>query len=81
MVGYSRIFARAVEIVGGEHRLAEHLKVDSDDLTRWSEGNALPPAQVFLQLAEILKQELMKGHGSRAGAAPAMFPVRQRPLE
>jgi ribosome-binding protein aMBF1 (putative translation factor) len=65
MQGYSRIFARAAEIVGDEHRLAEHLKVDSDDLTRWSSGSALPPAQVFLQLAEILKQELMKGCDSK----------------
>jgi hypothetical protein len=64
MNGYSRIFARAVEIVGGEHRLAERLKVGSDDLTRWSNGSALPPAQVFLQLADILKHELMKGNDS-----------------
>jgi hypothetical protein len=66
MQGYSRIFARAVEIVGGEHRLAEHLKVASDDLTRWSSGSALPPAQIFLQLAELLKQELMKGYDSKS---------------
>lgn len=77
MAGYSRILARAAEIVGGEHRLAEHLKVASEDLTRWSGGTAQPPAQVILQLAEILKQELMKGYKPESRSASVMFPIRK----
>jgi hypothetical protein len=77
---YGRTFARAAEILGGEQQLADHLKVDLERLSHWAMGKAQPPAQVFIALAEILKQELLKTYEpSRSGQTPVMFRRRSGP--
>ena len=77
MSEYARLFSRAAEIMGGERRLAEHLKASREELEQWSSGSAQPPAPVFLKLAEIIKQELMKGYGSKPAGAAVAFPIRR----
>ena len=41
-----------VDYFGGHERLALILDVTVDDLQRWSEGKARPPAHVFLRFTK-----------------------------
>jgi len=58
----AHLFARGIEIAGGRGKLAERLHATPGDIDRWAAGEGQATAEVFLRLAEIFKQELLKTH-------------------
>jgi hypothetical protein len=57
---YSRTLQRAAELVGGEEPLALRLKVTPSHLALWIRGFGSPPADVFLQAADIVSEDELK---------------------
>ena len=51
---YRRTLARAVEIAGGDEKLAQFLRLPIADLRSWARGEADPPSKVFLALVDIV---------------------------
>ena len=51
---YTRVLHRACQIVGGVEALAARLRVPIATLYRWLEGEADPPAAVFLKAVDIV---------------------------
>jgi hypothetical protein len=51
---YRRTLARAVEIAGGDEKLARFLSLPPGELQKWARGEADPPTQVFLALVDIV---------------------------
>ena len=51
---YASTLQRALEIVGGEQKLARHLRVPAEDLRRWLAGEQDPPLPFFLQAVDVV---------------------------
>ena len=51
---YTRVLHRACQIAGGVEPLAARLRVPIATLYRWLEGEAHPPASVFLKAVDIV---------------------------
>jgi hypothetical protein len=51
---HRRTLGRAIEIAGGDERLALFLGVPLADLKRWYAGEAELPARVFLVLVDVV---------------------------
>lgn len=49
-----RTLRRAAEVVGGERKLALHLRVARTHLHLWLDGLADPPAAVFLRAVDVV---------------------------
>lgn len=50
----TRVIRRAAELMGGEEELAQLLNVVPSHLALWISGEALPPDDVFLKVADII---------------------------
>jgi CheY-like chemotaxis protein len=50
----SKALRRAVEVFGSITALSHWLKVPSDALIRWIDGEGVPPRAIFLQVADLL---------------------------
>jgi hypothetical protein len=51
---YTRVLHRACQIVGGVETLAARLRVPVTTLYRWLDGEAEPPARIFLKAVDIV---------------------------
>jgi hypothetical protein len=51
---YSRTLRRAAQILGGEDKLASHLRITPTDLALWIQGTGVPPSDVFLQAVDLV---------------------------
>jgi hypothetical protein len=51
---YTRVLHRACQMVGGVEPLAARLRVPVPTLYRWLDGEAEPPAPVFLKAVDIV---------------------------
>jgi hypothetical protein len=51
---YTRVLHRACQIVGGVEPLAARLRVPVTTLYRWLDGEAEPPARIFLKAVDIV---------------------------
>jgi hypothetical protein len=51
---YTRVLHRACQIVGGVEPLAARLRVPVTTLYRWLDGEAEPPAKIFLKAVDIV---------------------------
>ena len=54
---YTRVLHRACQLAGGVEKLAVRLRVPIPTLYRWLEGEAEPPAPVFLKAVDIVLPE------------------------
>jgi hypothetical protein len=54
-VVYRRVVARAAAVVGGVEQLALLLDVSSSLVTRWIEGRAPVPVEIFLKCVDHLQ--------------------------
>ncbi len=50
----ARTLKRAAEIMGGEERLALHLKVTPSHLALWIRGTESPPDHIFLKAVDLV---------------------------
>jgi len=62
-----RLFSRAAARIGSAAHLAMNLGIPYAELTRYLQGNALPPEEVLLKAVAIVVDELP---AIRAGFAP-----------
>ena len=51
---YSRTLRRAVQIMGGEDKLAARLQVTATELALWIQGIGVPPSNVFLDAVDLV---------------------------
>ena len=51
---HARALRRAADILGGLEPLRSSLRVTASDLQRWLDGQAEPPASVFLLTVDII---------------------------
>ena len=51
---YIKTLHTACLMVGGEHKLAGHLGVSSEDVEAWLNGRGVPPDAVFLRCVDIV---------------------------
>lgn len=56
-----RVLRRAVQLAGGRGKLAAHLGVPGDDLTRWLCGGEEAPESVFLSAFDLVLTDLERG--------------------
>jgi hypothetical protein len=49
-----RTLQRATEVVGGEQKLAEILRVQIDDLSGWLAGTGTPDDKIYLAALDIV---------------------------
>jgi hypothetical protein len=61
---YSRTLQRACEILGGVRQLAEHLRVDRDELAGWIDARGEPPLAVFLATVDVVLLHAERSGGS-----------------
>lgn len=61
---YSRTLQRACEILGGVRQLAEHLRVDRDELASWIDARGEPPLDVFLAAVDVVLLHSERSGGS-----------------
>lgn len=61
---YSRTLERACEILGGVRQLAEHLRVDRDELASWIDARGEPPLPVFLAAVDVVLLHAERSGGS-----------------
>ena len=54
---YSKTFAKAAELLGGEKALARELRVPAADLNKWIAGSAKPPLSIFLRVIDLVLDE------------------------
>ena len=67
-----RALHKAVEIAGGRRALAGRLGVKAADLEKWMSGKAELPREVFLQVVELIIDELTPdADASESGDPPA----------
>ena len=50
---YRRTLARAIEIAGGQDKLASFLACTPAEIARWSSGETNPPMPIFLAMVDI----------------------------
>jgi hypothetical protein len=56
-----RVLRRAVQIAGGQQKLAAHLDIAEPDLRRWLAGEGEPPETVFLLAFDLVLMDLERG--------------------
>lgn len=56
---YAQTIADLVEYFDGYTTLARVLNVKVDDLHRWSEGRARPPADVFFRMINLANRKVV----------------------
>ena len=61
---YIKCLHEACLILGGEHKLAEHLGVSVDVVERWLNGLEIPPDAIFLRCIDLCAEH-GKGVGRR----------------
>lgn len=67
-----RALQKAVELAGGRRALAERLGVKAADIEKWLSGRAEVPREAFLQVVELIIDELTpEGDAADAGDPPA----------
>jgi DNA-binding transcriptional regulator YdaS (Cro superfamily) len=52
---YTRTLKRAIEMAGGEAKLAERLGTSPDVLRKWISGELRPPSKVYFAALEIVQ--------------------------
>jgi hypothetical protein len=52
---YARTLWRALEILGGEDKLARHLRVPASELREWLTGAESPPMAYFLMAVDVVE--------------------------
>jgi DNA-binding transcriptional regulator YiaG len=52
---YTRTLKRAIEMAGGEAKLAEKLGTSLEVLRKWLSGELKPPSKVYLAALEIVQ--------------------------
>lgn len=51
---HTRVLHRACQMLGGVSQLARHLKASPELVHAWLEGEAIPPAAVFLKAVDLI---------------------------
>ena len=67
----SKALQQAVQLFGSVTALSQWLKVPSDTLTDWITGDGVPPKDVLLRVAHLLRTSRKRGTADRAAAAPS----------
>ena len=62
---YVRTLWRALEILGGEDKLARHLRVPATDLREWLTGMDMPPMAYFLMAVDVVEEAARRGAGDK----------------
>lgn len=68
---YARTFQKAVQLAGGQKRLARHLRVPIAELEKWLAGKEAPPTAIFLKAVDLVLEETARPPGSDAADPPA----------
>ena len=69
---YSRTLQKAVEILGGQKKLARYLRVPLADLEKWIAGRDIPPMAIFLKAVDLVLEETSSPPGdSEPGDPPS----------
>ena len=68
---YSRTLQKAVELCGGQKKLARYLRVPLADLEKWIAGDGTPPANVFLRAVDFVLDETISPASSSEPDDPA----------
>lgn len=58
---YVRTLWRALEILGGEDKLARRLRVPASELREWLTGTELPPMAYFLMAVDVVEETARRG--------------------
>jgi len=74
---YTRVLHRACQIIGGVEPLAARLRVPAATLYRWLDGEAEPPAPVFLKAVDIVMPAWSTDDELRARALRAARPPKK----
>ena len=53
---FIRVLHDACKALGGEHKLALHLRVEVELVERWLQGKSIPPDSIFLACLDIVQQ-------------------------
>jgi hypothetical protein len=69
---YSRTFQKAAQLVGGQKKLARHLRVPLAELEKWITGGEAPPTATFLKAVDLVLDETA---APSAGSEPADPPA------
>lgn len=79
-LAYRRVVARVALLQGGVERLAGRLDVSSSLVTRWVEGLAPIPPDVFLRCVDLLLEHQLPPSGparSTAADEPRLDPINK----
>jgi hypothetical protein len=74
---YTRVLHRACQRAGGVELLAERLRVPVATLYRWLDGEAEPPAPVFLKAVDIVMPDWSTDDELLARALRAARPTKK----
>lgn len=58
---YARTLWRALELLGGEEKLARHLRVPASELREWLTGMEVPPMAYFLMAVDVVEDAARRG--------------------
>jgi hypothetical protein len=73
---YTRVLHRACQMAGGVEQLAARFRVPVATLYRWLDGEAEPPASVFLKAVDIVMPAWSSDDEVLAGALRAARPKK-----
>jgi len=57
---YTRTLRRAIEVVGGEAKLAEALHTSKEVLRKWLSGELKPPSKVYFAALDMVTRSIQR---------------------